>query len=46
MTCTASVQYIEENRDRCDFGDTAEASEGTIAHEWCAAVFAWSVCLA
>jgi hypothetical protein len=37
MTCTASVQYIEENRDRCDFGDTAEASEGTIAHEWCAA---------
>lgn len=37
MTCTASVGYIEENKERCDFGDTAESSEGTIAHEWGAA---------
>lgn len=37
LNCTASVQYIEDNKDRCDFGDTTESSEGTIAHEWCAA---------
>ena len=37
MTCTASVGYIEENRERCDFGETLESSEGTIAHEWAAA---------
>jgi hypothetical protein len=37
MTCTASVGYIEANRERCDFGETPEASEGTIAHEWAAA---------
>ena len=40
MTCTASVGYIEDNKDRCNFGDTPESTEGTIAHEWGAACLA------